>query len=317
MNWHGHLWTMGTRALHIVRPPRQPPAVPWRLQIEDPDIGALELSGILHDVDAADTVLLVVHGMGGDATSPYCALAARAAVERGWSCLRVSLRGADGQGQDLYHAGQFSDLTAACQSAALARYRRICVLGYSLGGHAVLWLATRPGDARISAVVAICPPLDLDATADHIDGPGLTIYRRHLLAGLLRGYREVAKRREMARPLAEVAAASGIRRWDELAIVPRFGFSDVDDYYRRASVGPQLAHLQVATLIISARHDPMVTEASVEPSLSAVCPLLSRQLVERGGHVGFPSRLDLGWGAALGVESQALEWLDRQALAAL
>ena len=198
----------------------------------------------------------------------------------------------------------------------MARYRRVCVLGYSLGGHVCLWLATQPGDRRISAVATVCPPLDLDATADHIDGAGLALYRRHLLRGLVRGYRQVARRREMAEPLAEVVEATGIRRWDELAVVPRFDFADVDDYYRRASVGPHLFSLRVASLIVSARHDPMVTESSVAPSLTDVSPLLSRRVVERGGHVGFPARLDLGWGSALGVEAQALEWLDRQPPAA-
>jgi predicted alpha/beta-fold hydrolase len=40
----------------------------------------------------------VAHGLGGDAGSGYCVQLAQAALDEGVSCLRLSLRGADGVG---------------------------------------------------------------------------------------------------------------------------------------------------------------------------------------------------------------------------
>ena len=62
---------------------------------------------------------------------------------------------ADGRGEDFYHAGLTVDLEAAIASPELARYQRILILGYSLGGHVVLRYAANPNGsvADIAAVI--------------------------------------------------------------------------------------------------------------------------------------------------------------------
>ena len=64
--------------------------------------------------------LLIVHGLGGSAKSPYTAKAAHAAAAAGLSSLRLNLRGADLLGEDYYHAGMTADLAAAIASPELA-----------------------------------------------------------------------------------------------------------------------------------------------------------------------------------------------------
>ena len=86
--------------------------------------------------------------------------AARAIAAHGWSCLRLALRGADGSGEDFYHAGLIDDLAATVDSAAFADYERIVIIGYSLGGHLALRYACEKPDSRVRAVAAICAPLE-------------------------------------------------------------------------------------------------------------------------------------------------------------
>ena len=83
---------------------------------------------------------------------------AAAAEMAGLSCLRMNLRGSDRMGEDYYHGGLTVDLHAALASSEAQRYRRIYLLGYSLGGHVVLRLATEPADPRLVAVAAVCAP---------------------------------------------------------------------------------------------------------------------------------------------------------------
>lgn len=303
----GHWWTVAPELVDRVRPVPAPPAAPWQTTVEDPRVGAVRLRGLLRAEPGATTLLLVVHGLGGAPDSPYCRRAAARAERRGWSCLRLGMRGSTGDGEDLYHAGLSSDLAHALGDPTLARYERVLVIGYSLGGHLVLGLGLAP-EARVAAVAAVSSPLDLEQGCRAIDRRRAWVYRRHVLQGLKRGYQQVAARRELAVPLREVGRVQTLRDWDRLTVVPRFGFGDVEAYYRQASVGPRLGALAVPGLYVGMRHDPMVPRWTVEPSLAAASSRaiprerLEVRWLDDGGHVAGPGP----W------EDDVLAWLDRQ-----
>ena len=307
----GHLWTAAPVAAALVRPLPLPAASAWSATLSDPDLGPIPLSGALHQSPSASTdVVVVVHGLGGEIDSPYMRSAAHAAHAAGLACLRLNLRGADHSGEDYYHAGLTADLHAALGSAALAPFRRILLLGYSLGGHLVLRFATEPHDERVAAVAAVCAPLDLDASANDIDQPQSWPYRHYLLAALRDMIRAVARRRELPLPLAEALSISRIRSWDDRVIAPRFGFRDAADYYASVSVGPLLGAIERPTLIVSSRHDPMVRAAAVAPALrGASAPIAVRWLERGAGHVGFAATTHLGEAAPPGLEPQVIAWL--------
>jgi pimeloyl-ACP methyl ester carboxylesterase len=212
-------------------------------------------------------------------------------------------------GEDFYHAGLSADLQAALASAELRSCRRIYVLGYSLGGHVALRFGTEAGDGRLAAVAAICSPLDLALSQKEIDAPGLWVYRRYLLANLLRLYAAVAARRPVPVPVEVAARARTIRAWDDLVVAPRHGFADAGDYYARASVAPRLPDLRVPALLVNSDCDPMVPARGVRPALERAAPLLTVRWIPGGGHCAFPRRLDAGLGPGAGLEAQVLEWL--------
>ncbi|HWB81808.1 MAG TPA: alpha/beta fold hydrolase [Nannocystaceae bacterium] len=298
--WSGHFWTIAPDLRDRVWPARAPTDAPWWITVEDARMGALRIGGRIRVAEGADTLLVIVHGLGGSSESPYVRRSAIAAAARGWSYLRVDLRGADGGGEDFYHAALVQDLQAALAEPRCAAHRRVLVLGYSLGGHLALRLALDPGDARVRAIAAVCSPLDLAASAAWIDRTRAWVYRTHVLRSLVKSYREVAARRELPSALAEVERVRTIRRWDELVVVPRHGFASVDDYYARASVGPRLHEVAVPSAWFGARHDPMVAASTVMPALAGAGDALHVQWIARGGHVGFPES----------VEQIAMQWLD-------
>ncbi len=227
------------------------------------------------------------------------------------ACLRLDLRGAPGDGEDLYNAGLTADLHAALASEALAPYERLYVLGYSLGGHLTLRHATEEADPRVRAVAAVCPPLDLALSADAIDHPARWVYRRHVLSGLKAHYAAVARRRPQGGlpTLAEARAIDRVRTWDERIIAPRFGFRSAAHYYAETSVAPRLARLARPALLIVATGDPMVLEETVRPALEGAHEKLDVRWIHEGGHVGFPGSVDLGMGGETGMEAQVMRWL--------
>lgn len=305
----GHLWTVAPALLSLVKTPAQPQARPFRTVFVDPDVGPVHLTGLLSEVEGSQTIVLIVHGLSGNAMSPYCASAANAAAEAGFSSLRLSLRGADYSGEDILHGGITQDLWAALAAPEIARYRRVFLLGYSVGGHIVLRGAVEQVDARVRAAAAICPPLDLDHATAAFDHPARGAYRRHIFQGLNKAYAATAARGRVHVPAAVVARARSARERDSLTVVMRFGFRSVEDYYRRESVAPRLHRLEVPSLIVANRHDPLVPVKTVVPALADASGALSVKWVEHGGHVYFPRTLDLGQPGALGLERQIIQWL--------
>ena len=297
----GHLWTIAPRLRHGVRPLSLPESRPFRTALRDETAGEVPVTGLLRDVQGSDELLVVVHGLGGCTGSHYMHRAAKAAEAAGISCLRVNLRGCDRGGYDFYHAGLTEDLHAALASEELRRYRRIYLLGYSLGGHVVLRLATEDLDPRVAAAAAVCSPLDLALSQKEIDAPPLWVYRRYLMKNLLGIYAAVAARRPVPLPVEEAARLRTIREWDDHIVSPRHGFANAADYYARASVAPRLPDLRVPALLVGSESDPMVPAGAVRAALGSPSPRLEVRWMTGGGHVAFPRSLD--------VDTQVIGWL--------
>ncbi len=311
MNPAGHVWTIAPDLRHRVLPLRPPPSRAWSTVLEDPDIGPVRLTGRLRDFPGADTLLVVVHGLGGTPRRHYCIRAARAAERAGWSSLRLALRGADRRGEDFYHAGLTADLEAAVASPEIVLYSRVLLLGYSMGGHLVLRYAAGRVDPRVLAAAAVSAPLDLDRSARWLDERVSGLYRRHVLRALFEMIEAVGRRRPLPVPFDEVRLVRRIREFDRRTVVPRFGFADPEDYYVSQSAARGLADLRVPSLYVGSRADPMVPPESVTPALTDPPEALEVRWLSAGGHMGFPGGTDLGLNAPRGLESQVLAWLAR------
>jgi predicted alpha/beta-fold hydrolase len=303
----GHGWTIGAWLRHAVRPSAAPASSPWAVVAEDPKVGPVRLTGRIRHEDSRSLVVLV-HGHGADIDAPYMLAGARAASAAGFSCLRINLRGADRNGDDFYHAGLTADLHATLSSEELARYEQVFVLGYSVGGHVTLRYATDGPDPRVTSVAAVSPPLDLDLSARAFDRSICEIYRHNVLAGLREIYENVARRRPVPTPVAEVRRIRKIRVWDDKVVAPRYGFRDAEHFYRSVSVAPRLPEMPLRSLLVFTRNDPMVPASAVAASVERCGSKVVVKWVERGGHMAFPADVDLGCGGAVGLEGQIMSW---------
>lgn len=303
----GHYWTFRPFLASLAKPPRAAATQHFRVTLEDPRMGEVKVTGRLSE--GGEDLVVVIHGLGGSHRSYYAVHAARAATRAGLSCLRLDLRGADRTGDDFYHAGLTADVHAALASPRLAKFRRIYLMGFSLGGHVALCTATETCDPRVQSVAAICPPMDLAAGVEVIDRPGGALYRRHVLRGLVDIFEQVARR---GRPLPitpkEARRIRLIADWDERVVAPHHGFDGAKGYWRETSVGPRLGSLRVPALVVSAEEDPMVATRTVRPWVERA-DTVRAVFVARGGHVGFPPGTDLGLGESGEVDEQVIAWL--------
>ena len=285
-----------------------------RERFVDPERGELPLRAHLYRTPrsngSARGLLVLVHGLSSQPDSPYLAPFVAQGLAEGWDVASLALRGSIGEGVDHYHGGLTGDLHALLASAPCASYADVRVIGCSLGGHITLRYACESPDPRVSAVAAICPPLDLSVTQRQLDRPLNRVYRAHLLSDLKRAYHviwENATRegRPLPSKLSEVRSCRSIYDWDRLVVVPRFGFASVEAYHREMSLTlDSFQKINVPCLMVFARHDPIISL----PQLSSLLPLQSLggpvevKVLERGGHLSFPRVVDLG----VGLEASSL-----------
>ena len=320
----GHLRTVAQLLRDLARPPEAPPASVWRGVLEDPQAGTVEVSGRLTEAGREPTLVVLVHGLGGDAGSPYLVRAARVGREIGVDTLRLNLRGADPGAGDFYHAGLTAEIHAAVGDRAFRRYDRIAVLGYSMGGHVALRFAAEVEDPRVAAVAAVCSPLHLAPVSEEFDRPSRALYRFWVLRHLQRCFAELERAgTRLPHPYEAVRRARTFRQWDALTVAPRFGFADPDDYYARASAATVLDRLRVPCLLIASTIDPVITPQAIEPYLPAhaetrAMPGRLHEASRRRAGGGRPPALTVLWHptaghvaypTGLGLESRVLRWL--------
>lgn len=261
----------------------------------------------------ADSVALLVHGLGGCAQSGYMLRCSAKLRARGVRVFRMDLRGC-GAGLALarqtLHAGRSEDAAAAfgyvsdqCPGAA------VHLVGFSMGANIILKLVGELGEGappHLASVVAVSPPIDLVACSRSIQRGFGRFYDRRFVRSLVR---QVCRRSEIVADAVTRPLDPRPRRlldFDRQFTAPLSGFADVNDYYTRASSGPLLANITRPTLIIAAASDPIVPiEPFERASYSATTQLV---VTPCGGHLGFVGAsgddLDRRW-----LDWRVVEWV--------
>jgi predicted alpha/beta-fold hydrolase len=138
---------------------------------------------------------------------------------------------------------------------------RFALAGFSMGGNLVLKLAGEWGaDApkQLRAVAAVCPAMDLAASADALHAPANRIYEYYFLVQLFRRIRTKARHFPNFIDLSRLRGVTSLRLFDDRITAYYCGFSSADDYYARAAAANVVHRIAVPTLIIHARNDPFI-----------------------------------------------------------
>ncbi len=276
-----------------------------RVRIDTPDGDFIDLD--LPQVAGVDLlpgapVMLLLHGLEGNARRHYALELYRQLAQRGVRSVGMNYRSCSGEMNRLarsYHAGATDDVALA-HGWLDARYPGAAkaMVGVSLGGNLLLkYLGERGAEAaiRLRAAAAISPPFDLALGAASIEHGLGRVYVRHFL-GILQA--KLNAKADLVRPqidLGRALAARTLHEFDDAATAPLHGFSSADDYYARASSRRYLASVQVPTLLLRAKDDPLIPAADIPYDLFERNGALLPAITERGGHVGWFEGLPPGW----------------------
>lgn len=248
------------------------------------------------DPDPDVPLVLVLHGLEGNARRGYCVETYRAADGAGLAAVGLNFRACSGEPNlraRAYHSGETGDLAFVLEGLRdRFPHRTLFLVGFSLGGNVVLKYLGETGEDEptgVKGAVAISVPYDLDAGARRLETSlmGRSLYTRYFLRSLVDKVEQKAHLLDDDGMLTRIRAARSIRDFDDALTAPLHGFGDAADYYRRSSSASFLASVRVPTLLLHAMDDPFLPPEAVPTRAMTSNPALHPVLTDRGGHVGF------------------------------
>ena len=243
--------------------------------------------------------LIVVHGLEGSTESQYMLGVARNGIAAGMNVVLMNQRncgGMDHCAPTLYNSSLSGDV------AEVARHvvehdgvSRFALIGFSMGGNLVLKLAGEWGNdapTQFKAVAAVCPAMDLAASADALHEPANRLYEYYFLMQLFRRLRAKVRYFPGQFDLSRLRGVSSLRLFDDRVTAYYCGFTGADDYYARAAAANVVDRVAVPALIIHAANDPFIRMRPETRERILRNPHITYIETADGGHCAFLAEPD-------------------------
>jgi len=233
---------------------------------------------------------VLIHGWEGCADSTYMLSTGEILHRAGYAVVRLNMRdhgGTHALNEGIFHANRIEEVVGAIDAIARSiPHRRLCLVGFSLGGNFALRAGLHAPGAKlaIAHIVAVNPALDPPSTVEAIDRHPL--YRRVFLR---RWRRSLLRKQKLFPHLYDFRGARGLGTVLALSehVIPRYTpFATVAEYLAGYTLsGERLARMEVPTTIVTAADDPIISVAHflALPPIAA----LSIDVQAHGGHCGY------------------------------
>ena len=237
---------------------------------------------------------ILTHGLEGNSGAVYIRALAKSYLEKGWDVLAWNFRGCGEHLNDkprLYHSGAIEDLKDVIRFSIDHFFpKKIQLAGFSLGGNLLLvflsqerhWIRGK----KIEKALAISPPLNLAASSKKLEKWWNFGYRWNFLKDLKNKMKRKERQFPGRYPMHSILKSRSIYSFDNVCTAPLHGFKDARDYYFRCSSLYHLEKIEVPTLIVVAKNDPMLARGNYH-EVTDKSQSVSFKVLEEGGHCGF------------------------------
>jgi predicted alpha/beta-fold hydrolase len=243
---------------------------------------------------AAALTVLIVHGLEGSSESGYMLGIAAKGLAAGMNVVRMNQRncgGTEGLSATLYHSGRSADVAAVAENLiGNDKISRLALVGFSMGGNLVLKLAGewgREGPPEFRTVVAVCPSVDLAASADALHVGRNRLYEQYFLMQLRRRLREKARLFPGEFELSRLHGVKTLREFDDKITAFYCGFTGASDYYARSAASNVVDRITVPAFILHAANDPFIRILPETRAKISANPHITFLETEDGGHCSF------------------------------
>lgn len=249
--------------------------------------------------------VIIVHGLEGSSESDYMLGIAEKGLAAGMNVVRMNQRNCGGT-EDI--APTLYNSSLSCDLAAVANLliehdsiSRFALVGYSMGGNLALKAAGEWGThapEQFSAVVAVCPSMDLAVSADALHERSNRLYEKYFLRKLDRRFRAKARLFPGSFDPSRLRGIKSLRDFDDKITAYYCGFSGAADYYARAAASNVVDRIAAPALILHAASDPFIRITEETRRKIAANPNILFIETEDGGHCSFiaePNGYDGHW----------------------
>jgi uncharacterized protein len=243
--------------------------------------------------------VIIVHGLEGSSESQYMLGIAAKGMAMGMNVVRMNQRncgGTDALSPTLYHSGRSQDIAAVARNLIHQdQISRFALAGFSMGGNLVLKLAGewgRESPAQFRAVVAVCPSMNLAASADALHLPANRLYEYYFMWQLRRRLRVKARLFPEAFETSRMRGVTSLRDFDDKVTAHYCGFEGAADYYERSAAANVVDRIAVPTLILHAANDPFIRILPETRGKILSNPNITFVETEDGGHCSFLAEAD-------------------------
>ena len=293
-----------------------PPAESRLIEVE-PGVKVLAHCHWQTDRQNALTVILV-HGLEGSSDSDYMRGIAAKGLALGMNVVRMNQRncgGTEALAATLYHSGRSRDVAAVAENLIEQDHiSHFALAGFSMGGNLVLKLAGEWGKAgppQFRAVAAVCPALDLAASADALHLGGNRLYEYYFLRKLNHRLRAKARLFPGAFDTSRLHGITSLRDFDDKITAYYCGFAGADDYYDRAAATHVVDRIAVPTFILHAANDPFIRILPETRRRIQNNPNITFLETTDGGHCSFLAKTNGNSDDGHWAEVQIVEFLRR------
>ena len=238
--------------------------------------------------------LIVVHGLEGSSESQYMMGIARDGLAAGMNVVRMNQRncgGMDHCAPTLYNSSRSGDVAAVARNLVERDgIPGFVLIGFSMGGNLVLKLAGEwgsEGPAEFRGVAAVCPAVNLAASADALHAPSNRIYEYYFLLQLFRRFRRKARLFPGSFDVSRLRGVKTLREFDDRVTAYYCGFTGADDYYARAAASNVIERIARPAVVIHAANDPFIRLLAEAREKMVSNPNIIYVEAADGGHCAF------------------------------
>lgn len=264
-------------------------------KLETPDGDFIELDWIKGN---NEKLMVLCHGVEGNSRSHYVQQMAVHFSKLGWTILVIHAKNCGREMNRLpkaYYGGFTTDIETVMLKYTDS-YRSMVLVGFSIGGSMALNFAGRNHTPNnLQAVIGFSVPCDLKHSERKLDNFSNRIYSRKMLEKIKNKIRKLEAQHPGTYNLENLDRINSLQEISAEFTAPFFGFKSLDDFYKSSSCLDALMNVQVPTLLVNAKNDPLLTKGCFPVEIAQKSDRFFLEMPKRGGHSAFPISKTESW----------------------
>lgn len=255
-------------------------------------------------------LVVLCHGLEGGSSSSYILTTAQYFATNGFDIMAINYRSCSGEmnrKEVMYHHGATEDVHEAI--SAQAQYKKIHLIGWSLGGNLALKYTGEPRErpANLKSVIGFSVPIDLISCVNEIHKPKNRLYVINFLKTLRKKIEQKAQLIPHKISTEWLREIKTLTHFDTYYTAPLHGFKSAEDYYIKSSSKQFIPKIEIPALLVNAKDDPMLGDACYPKELAEQLDNFYYLETKYGGHCGFiPPKGEVVW-----MEKIALDFIQK------